>query len=337
MTPSTTSPGSVPDTRQEFKRGLTAAVPVLVGLVPFALVLGAQAGQKQLSAAEVPLMAGLNFAGGSEFAAVQLWTSPPHLLLIAAVTLLVNSRHLVMGAAFAPLIRHLPRRKALALLFTLCDETWAMGLADADRAAAGGAPRRLSLPYYIGVSSALWLAWVSLTALGAGVGPLLGDLQAYGFDLAFPAVVLVLARNDAEFAKLPIARHPRILTAVGGAARAGEILLVLLGSVQVEQAVVGLVEHPTERATLAPAAEPLKEAVLARLGQVLPHGREAAHSGRRAMVVVWRFRRWTALRPLSGGQERHPGDGARPRVVRRPLRAGSVHLRAPDVERRAAV
>jgi 4-azaleucine resistance transporter AzlC len=192
MTASTPSPSGIPDTRQEFKRGLAAAVPVLIGLVPFALVLGAQAGQKQLSAAEVSLMAGLNFAGGSEFAAVQLWTSPPHLLLIAAVTLLVNSRHLVMGAAFAPLIRHLPRRKALALLFTLCDETWAMGLADADRAAARGAPRRLSLPYYIGVSSALWLAWVGLTALGAGVGPLLGDLQAYGFDLAFPAVVLVL-------------------------------------------------------------------------------------------------------------------------------------------------
>lgn len=37
-------------------------------------------------------------------------------------------------------------------------------------------------------------------------------------------VVLVLARNDAEFARLPIARHPRILTAAGGAARAESVL-----------------------------------------------------------------------------------------------------------------
>lgn len=37
-------------------------------------------------------------------------------------------------------------------------------------------------------------------------------------------VVLVLARNDTEFAALPIARHPRIVTTVGGAARAESVL-----------------------------------------------------------------------------------------------------------------
>lgn len=58
--------------RAEFLRGLRAAVPVMIGFIPFALVLGAQAAQKGLSALEVPLMTGLNFAGGSEFAAVEL-------------------------------------------------------------------------------------------------------------------------------------------------------------------------------------------------------------------------------------------------------------------------
>lgn len=50
--------------RAEFLRGLRAAVPVMIGFIPFALVLGAQAAQKGLSALEVPLMTGLNFAGG---------------------------------------------------------------------------------------------------------------------------------------------------------------------------------------------------------------------------------------------------------------------------------
>jgi hypothetical protein len=44
-------------------RGLRAAVPVMLGFVPFALVLGAQASQKGFSVAEVPLMTGLNFGG----------------------------------------------------------------------------------------------------------------------------------------------------------------------------------------------------------------------------------------------------------------------------------
>lgn len=37
-------------------------------------------------------------------------------------------------------------------------------------------------------------------------------------------VVLVLARSDAEFARLPLARHPRIVTAIGGTARAESVL-----------------------------------------------------------------------------------------------------------------
>src|SRR3712207_1010593 len=112
-------------------RGVAAALPVMVGFVPFALVLGAQAAGKGLGPAEVPLMTGLNFGGGSEFAAIGLWTYPPHVLLVVAVTFLVNSRHLLMGAALVPHLRHLPRRKVLPALFFMCDESWAIGLADA--------------------------------------------------------------------------------------------------------------------------------------------------------------------------------------------------------------
>lgn len=159
----------------------------MLGFVPFALVLGAQASQKGLSPIEVPLMTGLNFGGGSEFAAVELWASPPHMLLIAAITFLVNSRHLLMGAALAPLMRHLPKRKALPALFFMCDESWALVLADARKARSG-----LSLGYYMGVSAGLYCTWVVFTTIGTLAGPVLGDVTRYGFDMAFPAVFLVM-------------------------------------------------------------------------------------------------------------------------------------------------
>src|SRR5690606_16747824 len=85
--------------------GATASLPVLFGVIPFGLVLGAQAARAGLTPVEVPLMTGLNFAGGSEFAALGLWSSPPHVLLIMAVTFLVNSRMLVMSAAMTPFLR----------------------------------------------------------------------------------------------------------------------------------------------------------------------------------------------------------------------------------------
>jgi 4-azaleucine resistance transporter AzlC len=176
----------------EFWRGLAASVPLMVGTVPYALVLGAQAAQKGLSLVEVPLMTGLNFAGGSEFAAIQLWTSPPHILLIVAITFLVNSRHLLMGAALAPFLKHLPKRKVLPALFVMCDESWALGLADAKRGAASGVQPAFSLPYYVGAALPIYVVWVVFTSLGAAIGPVLGNVEPYGFDMAFPAVFLVL-------------------------------------------------------------------------------------------------------------------------------------------------
>ncbi|MGE7155583.1 AzlC family ABC transporter permease [Methylorubrum rhodesianum] len=194
----------------ELLRGMTAALPVMIGFVPFALVLGAQAARKGLSPVEVPVMTGLNFGGGSEFAAVELWTSPPHALLIAAMTFLVNSRHLLMGAALVPHLRDLPKRQAFPALFFMCDESWAMGLADAKRRAAG-----FSLPYYLGVSAGLYLTWISFTALGALLGPTIGDVTVYGFDMAFPAVFLVLLRGMWKGAR---AAAPWLVSLVAAAA-----------------------------------------------------------------------------------------------------------------------
>ncbi|MTH61595.1 AzlC family ABC transporter permease [Paracoccus litorisediminis] len=173
----------------EIQRGIRAVTPILFGLVPVALAFGALASQKGLTASEVSLMTGLNFAGGSEFAAIGLWQAVPPLLLIVAITFLVNSRHLLMGAALTPHLAGLPRWKAYAVLVLMCDESWALGLADARK------HRFFSLPFYFGQAVTLYLGWMALSTLGALAGPLLGDIEQYGADLAFPAVFLVLLRG----------------------------------------------------------------------------------------------------------------------------------------------
>jgi predicted branched-subunit amino acid permease len=50
----------------------------------------------------------------------------------------------------------------------------------------------LSLGYYMGVSISLYLTWVVFTSVGALAGPILGDVRRFGFDMAFPAVFLVM-------------------------------------------------------------------------------------------------------------------------------------------------
>ena len=170
----------------EFKRGLKASLPVVIGLLPFGLLLGTEAAQKGLSSIELSTMTALNFGGGSEFAAMAIWTSPPNLLLILAVTFLVNSRHLLMGLTFAPHLRHLPLHKALFALFFMVDESWAIALDDAKKSG------RLNLGFYAGIALALWVVWAGSTTLGGIIGPALGDVTRFGFDMAFPAVFLVM-------------------------------------------------------------------------------------------------------------------------------------------------
>ena len=58
--------------KSEFLRGIKETSPMLIGLLPWALILGMQGGQKGMSWLEMLLMTGMNFAGGSEFAAVNL-------------------------------------------------------------------------------------------------------------------------------------------------------------------------------------------------------------------------------------------------------------------------
>ncbi|MEG0196265.1 AzlC family ABC transporter permease [Acinetobacter sp.] len=180
----------------EFKRGVKISIPMLLGIIPFALVLGAQATQKGFSFIEVPLFTGLNFAGGSEFAILELWTNPPNILMLMFITFLVNSRHLLMGASLVPYLRHLPNKQVFPALFFMCDESWAVALADAQkRQTQTGINHAFNLSFYAGLCFALYLMWVGFTALGGAIGPILGNASRFGFDMAFPAVFLVLLRG----------------------------------------------------------------------------------------------------------------------------------------------
>ncbi|QEY25861.1 AzlC family ABC transporter permease [Neisseria zalophi] len=178
----------------EFKRGIKECLPVTIGLLPFALILGVQGSQQGISWLEMMLMTGLNFAGGSEFAAVGLWADPLPVLLIIAVTLMINTRHILMGAALTPYLKGLPLKKVLPALFFMTDESWALSLADINKRKKSG-EQPFSLAYYIGVSLTVYFVWFPFAGIGAAVGPQFGDVAAWGFGMAFPAVFLVLLRS----------------------------------------------------------------------------------------------------------------------------------------------
>lgn len=175
----------------EFRRGAIMAFPLMIGFIPLAVILGAQASQAGQSFITAYLMTALNFAGGSEFAVVGLWATVPPLLTIALSTLLINSRHIIMGANLAPYIQNESGLRIFFLYFVMCDETWALSMQDIQRRQAEN--KGFSFWYHMGVGVSLWLMWSWSTCLGAVIGNSFGDLSHYGFEMALPATFIGLA------------------------------------------------------------------------------------------------------------------------------------------------
>ena len=113
------------DYRREVRAGLRDIAPIVVAAVPISLLFGAVAAAKGLSPSEVTVMSALVFAGGAQFAAIETWIHPAPVLTLAFATLLINARHVLMGARCRRRCRMSRIQKFLAFFF-LTDEAWAL-------------------------------------------------------------------------------------------------------------------------------------------------------------------------------------------------------------------
>ena len=174
-----------PPRRSEAAAGMLAIAPAAVAVVPFGLILGANAVEKGLSPLETALMSATVFAGSAQFLAVGLWTTPAAWAALAFATLLVNLRHVLMGASLArSLDRFGPAQRYLAA-FLMADEVWAAAEHRALR-------HRLTPAFYFGAGLLLYGNWIATTTAGALLGGLVADPAAWGFDFAFTAVFIGL-------------------------------------------------------------------------------------------------------------------------------------------------
>ena len=119
------------DYRREVRAGLRDIAPIVVAAVPISLLFGAVAAAKGLTPFEVTVMSALVFAGGAQFAAIETWIHPAPILTLAFATLLINARHVLMGASLSPKVRMSRIQKFLAFFF-LTDEAWALVRAPRD-------------------------------------------------------------------------------------------------------------------------------------------------------------------------------------------------------------
>ncbi len=166
-------------------QGVRQSLLVALSVFTYGLVFGVLAQQVGLSLVEALLMSGLVFAGSSQFAVMGLWTYPLPILTIVLTTLVVNLRHLLMGAAIGPFMRPLKIWQRYLSLFFLNDESWALTMSQFAKGKKNGA-------FLLGSGLTLFVAWTGSTAAGRWLGTVIKDPSSWGLDFAFPAVFIAL-------------------------------------------------------------------------------------------------------------------------------------------------
>lgn len=191
------------------RQGVLAALPLVVGLAPFALAVGAAVGA---SADPVAAWAGtlLIYSGSAQLALLQLLQegTPVGSAVLAAT--LINARLVVYSAALAPLWAgaRLPWRLLGAA--TVVEPTYAV----AEQRRTSGAGPDGALAHYAGAAAAVTVGWLAVVTVGAVAGRTWAAADALA--VAVPLCLVVLVVPHLRLAGGPSA----VLAAVGTAVAA---------------------------------------------------------------------------------------------------------------------
>lgn len=208
-----------------FGRGMKQILPVAAAGVVDGIVFGLLARQAGLGITEAMLFSLLVNAGSSQFAAVGMISQGIVGWPILVSTALLNARQLLYGLSLGPRFRGTPVWKLALMAGTLNDETYALKATYLER---GGKP---SLAYFAGASTTDYLIWNASTLIGALVGAVFTQTEAYGLDFAFIATFLgFLAVNLLSSFHIKVAACATAVACIGYAL-AGSTAAVIAGTV----------------------------------------------------------------------------------------------------------
>lgn len=212
----------------DFQQGILDGCPLLLGIVPFGITCGIIGLTAGLTPTETLFMSLLVFAGAAQFIAItMLGTGLAGIGLITLTTLLVNARHMLMGASLAPYMINQTRPQQLLLSFLMTDESYAVTISHTCR-------HSYSSSYQLGVSLCFYIIWNLSTLTGILVGSYIPDPLSWGLDFAMPATFLVLLLPRLkDFVSIAVSITAAILAVIGAVYLPGKLYMIAacLGSI----------------------------------------------------------------------------------------------------------
>ncbi|NDJ74991.1 MAG: AzlC family ABC transporter permease [Chloroflexi bacterium] len=174
----------------EFRGGVLAQLPILLGTSPFGLVYGVLAAEAGLPFEITVAMSLIVFAGSAQFIAVELFMVGTPGVIIVLTTFIVNLRHMLYSASLAPYLQHLSRGWKYLLSFLLTDEAYAASIIQYEGTEPAAVRETHRHWYVLGASLALWVSWQISTLAGIVVGTAVPD--SWSLDFALPLTFIAL-------------------------------------------------------------------------------------------------------------------------------------------------
>ena len=166
-----------------FRDGAMQTVPLMPGLFAFGMAFGTVAARKGFSLFEAVLMSATVYSGVAQIIVVEAWPAQFTLAAIvatSALTALICSRFLLIGASMRPWLGNVPAGTVYPLLHFLTEPPWLL----ATRYHRNGGN---DAGFILGSGVVTYLTWVISTAPGYWLGASVADPSRFGLDLVMPA------------------------------------------------------------------------------------------------------------------------------------------------------
>jgi len=168
----------------QFREGMKAALPIVLGYLPVGVAFGLLARNAGLTPSEVGLMSLLVYAGASQFLAIEMIFKGMTWLPIVVATFFINLRHFLMSSNLSLYFRN-TRFPLLGFLSAqLTDESFGVAISNLPKV-------KNNAPYLFGLQITSHFAWVIGSIGGALFGPFI-KISEYGLPFALPSLFICL-------------------------------------------------------------------------------------------------------------------------------------------------
>ena len=168
--------------KTQYKNGLRAGIPVILGFVPVGIAYALMARQAGFTIGQTCAMSLSVFAGASQMMAVGMYAQGASIFAMILATFLLNLRHLIMSVCVMNRMRQDSVPVKLLAAFGVTDESFAIFTTEK--------PERCSAAFFLGLITVTYTSWNVGTLLGAVASDFLPPILTASLGIALYAMFI---------------------------------------------------------------------------------------------------------------------------------------------------